>query len=79
MKFDNIDVLVIDRIGKNISGEGADPNVTGRGFMPDVYKRQIQNTGNRKQMSFGRIISILAAQNTLMNSRKKKVRLKMLD
>ena len=34
MKFDHIDVLVIDRIGKNISGEGADPNVTGRGFMP---------------------------------------------
>ena len=34
MKFDNIDVLVIDRIGKEISGEGADPNVTGRGFMP---------------------------------------------
>ena len=34
MKFDNIDVLIVDRIGKNISGEGADPNVTGRGFMP---------------------------------------------
>ena len=34
LKFDNIDVLIIDRIGKNISGEGADPNVTGRGFMP---------------------------------------------
>ena len=33
-KFDNIDVLIIDRIGKTISGEGADPNVTGRGFMP---------------------------------------------
>lgn len=33
-KFDHIDVLVIDRIGKDISGEGADPNVTGRGFMP---------------------------------------------
>ncbi len=33
-QFDDIDVLVIDRIGKNISGEGADPNVTGRGFMP---------------------------------------------
>ena len=32
--FDYIDVLVIDRIGKDISGEGADPNVTGRGFMP---------------------------------------------
>ena len=34
-RFDNIDVLIIDRIGKDISGEGADPNVTGRGFMPD--------------------------------------------
>ena len=34
MKFDNIDVLIVDRIGKDISGEGADPNVTGRGFMP---------------------------------------------
>ena len=32
--FDNIDLLIIDRIGKEISGEGADPNVTGRGFMP---------------------------------------------
>lgn len=34
MKFDNIDVLIIDKIGKNISGEGCDPNVTGRGCMP---------------------------------------------
>ena len=33
-RFDDVDVLVIDRIGKDISGEGADPNVTGRGFMP---------------------------------------------
>lgn len=33
-QFDHIDVLIVDRIGKNISGEGADPNVTGRGFMP---------------------------------------------
>jgi hypothetical protein len=28
--FDDFDVLVIDRIGKNISGDGADPNITGR-------------------------------------------------
>ncbi|MBP1996506.1 lactate racemase domain-containing protein [Paenibacillus eucommiae] len=28
--FDNLDVLVIDYIGKNISGDGMDPNVTGR-------------------------------------------------
>ena len=32
--FDYIDVLVVDRIGKDLSGEGADPNVTGRGCMP---------------------------------------------
>lgn len=29
-KFDDIDVLIIDRIGKNISGYGFDPNVVGR-------------------------------------------------
>lgn len=28
--FPEIDVLVVDRIGKNISGDGMDPNVTGR-------------------------------------------------
>ncbi|HEX6507472.1 MAG TPA: lactate racemase domain-containing protein [Chloroflexota bacterium] len=28
--FDELDVLIIDRIGKNISGDGADPNITGR-------------------------------------------------
>jgi hypothetical protein len=30
LPFDEIDVLVVDRVGKNISGTGADPNVTGR-------------------------------------------------
>lgn len=30
LPFDEFDILVIDRIGKNISGDGADPNVTGR-------------------------------------------------
>lgn len=28
--FDKIDVLLIDRIGKDISGDGMDPNITGR-------------------------------------------------
>ena len=28
--FEQIDVLVIDRIGKDISGDGMDPNITGR-------------------------------------------------
>lgn len=29
------DVLVVDRVGKNISGEGMDPNVTGRFILPE--------------------------------------------
>ena len=28
--FEQLDVLVIDQIGKNISGDGADPNISGR-------------------------------------------------
>ena len=30
LMFDEIDVLLVDEIGKNISGAGADPNITGR-------------------------------------------------
>ena len=30
LPFDELDVLIVDEIGKNISGDGADPNVTGR-------------------------------------------------
>ena len=30
LPFDEVDVLVVDRIGKNISGVGIDPNVSGR-------------------------------------------------
>ncbi len=35
--FDQLDVLVIDRIGKDISGDGADPNITG--CYPTPYAR----------------------------------------
>lgn len=34
--FDDIDVLVVDRIGKDISGDGMDPNITGRFAVPHV-------------------------------------------
>ncbi len=30
LPFDDMDVLIVDEIGKNVSGDGADPNVTGR-------------------------------------------------
>ncbi len=36
LPFNRFDILVIDRIGKNISGDGADPNVTGRYPTPDA-------------------------------------------
>ena len=32
LPFDLVDVLLIDRIGKNISGTGLDTNVVGRKF-----------------------------------------------
>lgn len=34
--FDNIDVLVVDKLGKNISGDGMDPNITGRFAVPYI-------------------------------------------
>ena len=33
--FPKIDILIVDRIGKNISGDGMDPNITGR--FPSPY------------------------------------------
>jgi len=33
--FNEIDVLVVEKIGKNISGDGMDPNITGR-YTPDL-------------------------------------------
>lgn len=42
--FDNIDVLVVDRIGKDISGDGMDPNITGRFAVPYIEgDRRIQH------------------------------------
>ena len=32
LPFDEIDLLIVDRLGKNISGAGMDPNIIGRGF-----------------------------------------------
>lgn len=34
LMFDECDVLVVDKIGKNISGDGMDPNVSGRFVQP---------------------------------------------
>jgi hypothetical protein len=41
--FDAFDVLVIDEIGKNISGDGADPNITGRYPTPDASGGPVVN------------------------------------
>lgn len=38
--FDPLDVLVIDRMGKEYSGTGMDPNITGRASTPYVETRQ---------------------------------------
>jgi hypothetical protein len=36
--FDELDVLIIDEMGKNISGAGMDTHVIGRGFMPSIVE-----------------------------------------
>lgn len=36
LQFDQVDVLIVDEIGKNISGEGMDPNITGRFAVPNM-------------------------------------------
>lgn len=41
--FDQVDVLIVDYIGKNISGEGMDPNIAGRWIVPNI-KAGIQAT-----------------------------------
>jgi len=35
--FNEIDVLIVDRIGKDISGDGMDPNITGRYPTPYAF------------------------------------------
>jgi len=37
LPFDNLDVLVVEEIGKNISGVGMDTNVTGKFWMPGEH------------------------------------------
>lgn len=50
-KFDDIDVLIMDQIGKNISGWGFDPNVVGRsnsgcyGFKDPVHIKRMMVCG----------------------------------
>lgn len=49
LPFDQLDVLVVGEIGKNISGDGADPNVTGRYIPkgvsggPEIQKMAVLN------------------------------------
>ncbi len=40
--FEKVDVLVLDEIGKDISGSGMDPNVTGRSGMLGISKPYIE-------------------------------------
>jgi hypothetical protein len=42
LPFDEIDLLIVDRIGKNISGSGMDPNIIGRGIHGYLTSLQTQ-------------------------------------
>ncbi|MCX8189405.1 MAG: lactate racemase domain-containing protein [Nitrososphaeria archaeon] len=41
--FKELDVLIVEKIGKNISGTGMDPNVTGRFAWPDEKPPELPN------------------------------------
>lgn len=43
LNFTECDLLVIDEIGKNISGSGADPNITGTVTMPNTKSNILTN------------------------------------
>ena len=70
IKFDDIDVLVIERIGKNISGSGMDPNITGRNcrgmewnMKPDVKKIAVlgltpETHGNATGLGYADVITL---------------------
>ena len=45
LPFDDIDLLIVDRIGKNISGSGMDPNVIGRSL--HGYSAQLSERGSK--------------------------------
>ncbi len=72
LPFNRFDVLVVDRIGKNISGDGADPNITGRyptpfaSGGPDVSKQVIldlteESAGNANGIGTADFTTIRAA------------------
>jgi hypothetical protein len=39
LPYDDLDILIIDEMGKNISGAGMDTHVIGRGFMPSIVEK----------------------------------------
>jgi len=73
--FDEIDVLIIDQIGKDISGSGFDPNVTGRNnrFIPWSGPPEVQKivVMDLTEKTHGNAIGIGLADVTTMKLFKK--------
>src|SRR5207248_7101225 len=40
LPFDRLDVLIVDEMGKNVSGTGMDTNILGRMFVPGVPEEE---------------------------------------
>ncbi len=67
LPWDSLDVLIIDKMGKNISGAGMDPNITGRlrfGEKPNVARITNMTIHDLTEESHGNAIGIGAADFT---------------
>ncbi len=70
LQFDDIDVLIVDRMGKNITGAGMDPNIIGRNsrateweMKPDIKKIAVlgltpETDGNATGLSSADVITM---------------------
>ena len=66
--FNNIDVLIIDEIGKNISGAGLDPNVVGRNFSRNMHNSLLIQSLRETNLQLKRCKNKLKLLNLLSDS-----------
>jgi len=65
LPFDDIDLLIVDQIGKNISGAGMDPNIIGRSVHGYSSSLSVRNSGPRISRIFVRGVTEASSGNAV--------------